>query len=139
MDILTRFMHGWSEFLVDADPALKAYVVKIGLGLILASALGFLFQRHLDMDMNFPVLGQLCAIALGILITLFLPTEWVASTGSGLQTFLVTVCLIACIALPCILPLLLVRTYGRQILVRKVLYGMIIVGLLLQLAVSEGD
>ena len=139
MDIIATLAQQWLEMITGFSPGLKAYIIRLGLGL----ACGLLLAIHLvrragPIEEEFIALRQTAVMTVTALIILFIPALWVDALAQPIQASLLTACLFALLSFPYFLVANLIQTYGRQLWARRILYGLIIFGFLLQLAVSGG-
>jgi hypothetical protein len=136
MDLIQRLSQFWVEMITAMDPGLKVYLVRISLGLLTMQILAMQFVRRSGVDELTPA-RQIFVLTLGVLVVMVLPVQIILDYPMALQVTGVSLGLWIDVLFPYFLPFNLIRTYGRQILVRRVLYTLIGVGVLFQLAVSE--
>lgn len=138
MDVVGQLGSEWAQAVLNAPGALKMYVVRVGLGIGITVGLAWiLIHRHTAARDGIGTLfRQFIVGALGAIVTVFIPVQWVAYQHAGLQVPVFTVCLVSVAVGPYFLPFYLLRTWRRQRVARSVLYGGVALGLILQIAIS---
>lgn len=138
MDILGSLGTGWAHLAISLCPQIKTYLIRAAVGLVCAFLAAEALVRPAA-DRNIPTLmGQLIAGMAGIVAALVIPFGWIVSTSPNLQVALVTISIFIVLAVPHFLSSHLVRTYGRQRLAERILYGLLAFGFLVQLALWGG-
>lgn len=137
MDVIQRLSTLWVDLISGMDPAMKRYIVRTGVGVMVMLGLAVRFVRFAGYEES-TLIRQALVVTLGLIVILFLPMHWIAQLPDSAQVTLVTLCLWADLVLPFFLASNLVRTYGRQILARRVFYLMGFLGALIQLSVLGG-
>ena len=138
MDLVQQVVSFWVEMISGMDPGLKCYLIRIAIGLLVMQILAVYWVRRAGVD-DSTAGRQIIVISLGIFVILCLPAHVILEASDALQVTWVTFGLWIDVLLPYILASHLIRTYGRQILARRVIYTVIVFGVLVQLAISGGN
>ena len=139
MDLIGQLTDLWREMILDAGFGIKAYVARVGVGIAVALLMAIYLVRRPGVEEEPTRMRQVVvAVALALVVMLF-PVDWIERSEPGVEVGFITACLFSALAFPHFLASSLVRTYGRQVRTRQVLYGLIGLGFLLQLAVSGGN
>lgn len=136
MDVIQRLAQFWVEMIVAMDPALKVYLLRVALGLMSLQVLAVQFVRAAGID-EFTLGRQIVTLTLGVM-AMALPAQMMLEAPEALQVTVVSLGLWVNALVPYFLPFSLIRTYGRQIMFRRVLYAVIGLGAVFQLAISGG-
>ena len=138
MDLIAQLSRWWRDLIMHSDGGLKSYVVRVGATLSFLLILACAFHLGPASADRRTLLRQITAAIAGVFFVLFLPLGWLSAAPEAVQVVLVTVSLCAAVVLPPFVSASLIRTYGRQRLARRVLYGVILGLFLLQIIVSWG-
>ena len=136
MDILGEIARQWAGLLVALPEPLKTYLIRIGVGLGLTAWLALLWVRVAQPAFEGENLRKALVVFVGISFTLLLPANWIVAVPDWFQAMLLTITLFLAVCMPYALAANLIRTHGRQVLARRMIFGMIAFGMLLQLAIS---
>jgi len=139
MDLIQKLAESWKEMVLGWPLGLQAYVIRVGVGLTVAYLLAIGFVRRPGAEEESTRLKQIAVTAVLVLIPALLPAGWIRLLAPAFHGGAITLCLFTVATLPWFLPASLVRTYGRQILARRLLYGMVVFGLLVQIAICGGE
>ena len=138
MDILGQLGTEWARAVLNGPVPLKMYAVRVGFGVAVTAILAHwvLHRRPVYVDGVGTLWRQFIVAVLGLAFTVLAPVAWLGTGPAALQVPIVTAGLVGTLAGPYFLPFYLVRTYGLQRLARRALYGLVVFGLLLQIAIS---
>jgi hypothetical protein len=130
MDILVLFRDFVFDLIYNFPPGLTSYILRVGVLLILSSAvLGFAW-------MYLPwrtVFSQACVALIAIVIALYFPVDRFREGGEEFLTFTVLVACGAMIFLPRKLPFWLTPRMGNQLRLKRIIICMVWAGLAVQI------
>jgi len=140
MDVIGELLSGWSSLILEVfDDGIKAYLIRMGFGLIGMSILAVHFVRYGTDDYSL-LFRQVFVCTIGVVIIFLLPASWLIEViGGGVEVCFVTVCFWSAFVLPYFLTSNLVPTSRQQSLVRKILYWIIGIGFFLHIAIWGGE
>lgn len=138
MDVLGEMARAWARGLLRLEPDLAAYIFRCGLALAAAFLLAARFVRDPNDDRELLRMRQVAVIATAAIVLFLVPVHWLDTADPRLRVAVLTACLLAMVTAPYFLPYFLAPTAVGQRLVRRVVYALVAVGFLLQLALSGG-
>ena len=139
MDILTIAKERWIEWVLNSAPALQDFLVKTGTGLfviLVFSALSTPAIRTPQLREHAEI-ARILIVVISVFTAIFMPIDWLFELQrKDDRVAIVSVAVSLFLFSPVLIPMLLIRTLGRQKLTRYLLFAVLLSGLILQIGIS---
>lgn len=138
IDTVDKIWELWSDFLTHEKLGLRTLTVRLAISLTLMSAFGMLMMQTRNEVEELTLLMQAGAFVIGGLVFFLVPVTWLYGLSEQEQAILFTLSLIATFSLPSLVPRLTLRTFGHQLVLKRVLYGAVGAAYLIQFSLGSG-
>ncbi len=139
MDIITQLGYDYWKLIGNFNPIMQMFLLRWAYILLALLFFGLIVRAMSLILIKHTLTFQALALVLGINIGLSIRVENAMNLDYDDLNILLTIAILSWIALPFILPTLLIRRRGLQLIACPIIFTLEIILLIIQLTVLKGD